>query len=161
MFVQGTWFLNVLKNDEDRGRLGFQWGVSAKPCHDPKAVQDAGGEMTMMTPVCIHRDSTEKEAAFEFLRFMTGREGAMILADALIVPAYMDDDVRERFSGNLEKYGINPEIVTDGYGAPEQPLSAQENELKNAFYNCFGRCLYGVMTPEEAVRSMTGITGDI
>ena len=157
MFVQGTWYLNVLKNDGDRGRLSFSWGAAAKPCHDPEAVRAAGGEPTMMTPVCIHRNSTEKEAAYEFLRFMTGREGAEILADALIVPAYLDDGIRQRLSENLRKYGIDPDAVLDGYGPSEKPTGVRENEMRSDFYNQFGRALYGVLTPGEAVEAMLRI----
>lgn len=157
MFVQGTWYLNVLKNDGDRGRLSFSWGAAAKPCHDPEAVLAAGGEPTMMTPVCIHRNSTEKEAAYEFLRFMTGREGAEILADALIVPAYLDGGIRQRLSENLRKYGIDPDAVLDGYGPSEKPTGVRENEMRSDFYNQFGRALYGVLTPGEAVEAMLRI----
>ena len=157
MFVQGTWYLNVLKNDGDRGRLSFSWGAAAKTCHDPEAVRAAGGEPTMMTPVCIHRNRTEKEAAYEFLRFMTGREGAEILADALIVPAYLDDGIRQRLSENLRKYGIDPDAVLDGYGPSEKPTGVRENEMRSDFYNQFGRALYGVLTPGEAVEAMLRI----
>lgn len=149
MFIHGTWYLNYLESDREQGMFDFDWGVAAKPNWD--AASSDVWSPTQLTPVCIHKDTTEPEAAWTFLHYLCGKEGAAILAKELILPAYEDAEIRALLEQKLRAYGIEPSLVLDGFDPPEPPLGIQEQALMDRVYQKYEDALIGLCTPEEAI----------
>ena len=93
MLLIGEWFPGFMKSGRDQNLLqGFtwnDWGVTRLPC-------DSKDYVTMGAPTFNHVTSyaKNKEAAFKFIAWMGGSEGAKIAAQAGVLPAMVDDGVK-------------------------------------------------------------------
>ncbi|MCR5255197.1 MAG: sugar ABC transporter substrate-binding protein [Acetatifactor sp.] len=89
MMEMGTWFINMLVENAD-----FNWGVCSVPNVDGVGNTCAVGGVT---PVMIGAYAEHPDEAWEFIKFVTGEEGAKILASNGILPGYSCDAVDEIF----------------------------------------------------------------
>jgi multiple sugar transport system substrate-binding protein len=93
MLVIGEWFPGQIKSGRDQGVLkgwGWNdWGITRIP-------SDSSPYVTMGAPTFSHVTSyaKNKEAAFKFIAWMGGPEGAKIAAQAGVLPAMVDDGVK-------------------------------------------------------------------
>lgn len=101
MMEMGTWFINMLVENAD-----FNWGVCSVPNVDGIGNTSAVGGVT---PVSIGAYSEHPEEAWEFIKYVTGEEGAMILAENGILPGYSSDKIDEIF----ESLDGVPEGISD------------------------------------------------
>lgn len=96
MMYNGSWFINMLMTDKKAGKFDFNWGVVKMPYWE-------GGEkltFTTSTPVCINAKTKKLDAAWTLLKFITGEEGAKILAEEGIQPGYMSSEILDLFNQN-------------------------------------------------------------
>lgn len=98
----------------------------------------------MLTPICIHSETTEPEAAWRFLRFVCGMEGAEILADEMVLPAYHSGETDAQLAARARNFGIDETLVLDDFDPPETPPTAQEREIREAVYARYKRILLGL-----------------
>lgn len=106
MMEMGTWFINMLVENAD-----FNWGVCSVPNVDGIGNTSAVGGVT---PVSIGAYSEHPQEAWEFIKYVTGEEGAMILAENGILPGYSSDKIDEIF----ESLDGVPEGISD-YLSPD------------------------------------------
>ncbi|MFW5777204.1 MAG: ABC transporter substrate-binding protein [Spirochaetota bacterium] len=97
MLLIGEWFPGMmLKAKEDgllRGYTWDEWGITRLPSDvDPYT---AIGNPTFSH---VHADSDQKEAAFDFIAWMGGPEGAEYMANAGFLTPVMTEGVREELS---------------------------------------------------------------
>ena len=95
MLPMGSWFIGTLIQDKEAGKFGFNWGVTTIP--HPEGVE-AGATVGSTTPVAINAKSDDPDLAWEFVKFATGEEGAMALADNGIFPAASTDAINEKLA---------------------------------------------------------------
>jgi multiple sugar transport system substrate-binding protein len=87
----GTWFLATQIDKVKAGEsLSKNWGLVKYP--HPDGVP-AGTTLGTITGVSVNRNSRNKDAALAFMKFITGPEGAAILAKTGTIPAIMNDEV--------------------------------------------------------------------
>ncbi len=131
MMWDGSWFVQNLNNQED---LGFEWGVAKGPYWE-------GTEQTCFvtsTPLCISAATENQDAAYKFLKFVCGEEGASILATTNLIPGYMNDTVLDSYLQNVELDETSVEALTNntthGFGEPNtifsQIISAGQQEME-------------------------------
>jgi multiple sugar transport system substrate-binding protein len=77
MLPMGFWLGAGLKDRIDRGEASINWGVATIP--HPEGIP-AGWTVGSVTPIAINQASRNKDAAWEFIKFVTGEEGAAIYA---------------------------------------------------------------------------------
>lgn len=140
MFLNGSWYLNFLAEDTEAGVCDFRWGVTARPGSTAGAAENP----MMLTPICIHSETTEPEAAWRFLRFVCGMEGAEILADEMVLPAYHSGETDAQLAARARNFGIDETLVLDDFDPPETPPTAQEREIREAVYARYKRILLGL-----------------
>jgi multiple sugar transport system substrate-binding protein len=91
MLNMGTWFIAT---QIDRVRAGearsTNWGLAKYP--HPDGVP-AGTTLGTITSLAVNRNSRKKDAALDFLNFVTGPEGAAVLAGTGTIPAIMNEEV--------------------------------------------------------------------
>jgi multiple sugar transport system substrate-binding protein len=87
----GTWFIATQIDKVKSGEsLSVNWGLAKYP--HPDGVP-AGTTLGTITSVAVNRNSKNKEAALDFMRFVSGPEGASILAKLGTIPAIMNQEV--------------------------------------------------------------------
>ncbi|MDR2535468.1 MAG: sugar ABC transporter substrate-binding protein [Treponema sp.] len=80
----GTWFYTTIITRINNQEANIRWGIAALP--HPEGVP-AGWTVGSVTPLAINQASKNKDAAWEFVKFATGEEGAKIHASAGSLPA--------------------------------------------------------------------------
>ena len=91
---QGTWFVGLLLKQAREGNLNFNWGVVKAPHTSDGQEGDAVGALF---PMCINSRSKNQEMAWEYLKFLTSKEGAEIIAKYGYLPAARDQSVIDAY----------------------------------------------------------------
>jgi multiple sugar transport system substrate-binding protein len=95
MLPMGSWFIGRLISDQKAGTFDFNWGVASYP--HPEGVP-AGTTAGTLTSLAINSESDDKDAAWDFIQFYSGVEGAMVLASTGNLPALRTPEVLEVFA---------------------------------------------------------------
>jgi len=117
MLNMGTWFIatqiDKVKTGESRSA---EWGLAKYP--HPAGVP-AGTTLGTITSMGVNRNSKNKNAALDFLKFVTGPEGAALLANLGVIPAIMNDNVID--------------VIAATPGFPGDPGSREALKLTRAY----------------------------
>ncbi|MNJ34575.1 putative ABC transporter substrate-binding protein YesO [compost metagenome] len=91
MMNMGSWFIATqiekVKSGESQA---VNWGIVKYP--HPEGVE-AGTTLGTITSLAVNQKSAHKEAALDFLKFVTGEEGAAVIASTGTIPAIKNDEV--------------------------------------------------------------------
>lgn len=94
MINMGSWFVTTLINNLASGEydasLCGNWGIAAYP--HPDGVP-AGSTLGAITGLAITSESQKKDAAWDFVKWVSGEEGAAVLASSGNFPAISNDEV--------------------------------------------------------------------
>jgi multiple sugar transport system substrate-binding protein len=91
MLNMGTWFIATQIDKVKTGEsLSVNWGLAKYP--HPGGVE-AGTTLGTITSIAVNRNSKNKETALDFMKFVSGPEGASILAKLGTIPAIMNQEV--------------------------------------------------------------------
>jgi multiple sugar transport system substrate-binding protein len=152
MLNMGTWFIatqiDKVKSGESTAR---NWGLVKYP--HPDGVS-AGTTLGTITGVAVNRNSKNKAAALDFTRFVSGPEGAAILAKTGTIPAIMNQEVINTISAipgfpadANSKAALN---VTKTY--LEMPLHEKSADIEVVLNECHD----SIMTKNTTVTSGIG-----
>lgn len=96
MLPMGTWFVGTqiakVKSGESKSA---NWGIVKFPHPDGVA---AGATAAQIAGLSVNANSGHKEAALDFIHFVTGPEGAAIIASTGTFPALRTDDVAQKIA---------------------------------------------------------------
>jgi len=95
MLPMGSWFIGRLVADQAEGIFDFDWGVASFPV--PEGVEP-GTTAGTLTSLAINDKSKNKDAAWDFIKFYAGEEGAKVLAETGNLPALRTPEVLEIFA---------------------------------------------------------------
>lgn len=154
MFVHGSWFLNYLINDTKTGDVSFKWGVCALPSWK---TEESRIDEIWQTPVCISRNTREREAAWEFVRFVCGPEGAAIMAEEGIMPACLTDEVRDIFTQNVQQFDVDASLFLEGFDRTLYPSSAETRILQEQIDKEYAKVILGIESVDEGLQNMVSI----
>ncbi|MBW4840657.1 MAG: sugar ABC transporter substrate-binding protein [Paenibacillaceae bacterium] len=91
MMNMGSWFIatqiDKVKSGESQAT---NWGIVKYP--HPDGVK-SGTTLGTITSLAVNQKSANKEAALDFLKFVTGEEGASVIASTGTIPAIKNDEV--------------------------------------------------------------------
>ncbi|MTI59739.1 MAG: sugar ABC transporter substrate-binding protein [Firmicutes bacterium] len=90
MVYMGTWNIGALISDAKKGKHDVKWGIVKSPHWSG---QEPGITIANVTPLAINAASKNKEAAWKFIKFVGGEEGAIIFAKHGVLPALKSDEV--------------------------------------------------------------------
>lgn len=119
MSMIGDWHVAQLRQGEQEGTMKFDWDVV--PIPHPEGVAK---NTSLALPVTIMMNKNTKHAkeAFEFLKYMTGKEGANLLASEGYLTGYMDKDVQASYLGDGTKKPKNLHYFLETKEYPEYPM---------------------------------------
>lgn len=100
MLPMGTWFIGTLISKIKEGETDVNWGIAKFP--HPEGVEP-GTTAGTLASLAINSKSKNKEAAWDFIKFFAGPEGAKVLAEAGSLPAIRNDDVLKAL-GNMDGF---------------------------------------------------------
>lgn len=110
MMNMGSWFIATQIEKVKSGEsLAKNWGIVKYP--HPEGVE-AGTTLGTITSLAVNQKSKHKEAALEFMKFVTGEEGAKVIAATGTIPAIKNDEV------------VNSIASIDGFPADENSKAA-------------------------------------
>ncbi len=93
MMNMGSWFIQTQIASVKTGEsLATNWGITKYP--HPAGVEE-GTTLGTVTALGVNSKSSKKAAAFDFVNFVSGPEGAAILAETGNFPAQMSDDAMD------------------------------------------------------------------
>lgn len=95
MLPMGSWFIGTLIAAQNKGEFDFDWGVAKYP--HPEGVA-AGTTAGTLTSLAINEKSDNKDAAWDFIKFYSGPEGAKVLAGIGNLPALRTPKILEVFA---------------------------------------------------------------
>ena len=150
MLQMGTWFINMLCEN-----VTFNWGVCSLPSADGEGNDKAAGGVT---PVCIGGYSEHPDAAWKFITYVCGEEGAKVIADCGVLPGYGSDAINDIFDGLAEKYegvpeGLSKYIDLDTY-VIEFPMDTRAKDIDTILTEEHSAIMTNTETPEEGVQNM-------
>ncbi len=95
MLNMGSWFISTLitniKSGEYDGSLCGNWGIVKYPHADGVA---AGSTLGTITGIAVTAASDTPDASWDFVKWVSGSEGAAVMASSGNFPAIMTDDVK-------------------------------------------------------------------
>ncbi|CAG0937387.1 Lactose-binding protein [Thermoflexales bacterium] len=95
MVPMGSWFIGTLIAAEAKGDVKFKWGIAKYPHPDGVA---AGTTASTLTSLAINANAKNKAAAWEFIKFYSGIEGAKVLAATGNLPAIRTPEVLKAYT---------------------------------------------------------------
>ncbi len=150
MMQMGTWFINMLVENAD-----FNWGVCSLPSDagtDNKAA--VGG----VTPVTMGAYGKNSAAAWTFIKYVCGEEGAEVLAGTGILPGYSSTKINEIFDNlhNTNEYapeGLSKYINIDKY-IIEFPMDKNGGDIDQIFQEEHSAIMTGTETAEQGIANL-------
>ena len=103
----GTWFYATIIDRIKTNEANIRWGIATLP-RAPDI--EAGWTVGSVTPIAVNQASRNKDAAWEFVKFITGEEGARIYAEFGLNPGRADAEALR--------------TIANGPGMPEGSLEA-------------------------------------
>ena len=155
MMQIGTWYINMLLENvpkEDEGITSFNWGVCSIPNNQGITTENVVGGIT---PVAIGAYAKHPEEAWAFLTYITGAEGAQILAKTGIVPAWAGQEVLDIFDGFHDEHPNAPEglskYICGSNFIVEQPMDENGKAIAAVGDEMHSAIMTGSMSIEDAV----------
>jgi multiple sugar transport system substrate-binding protein len=154
----GTFYFTNIIGAISRGESSVNWGVATLP--HPEGVE-AGWTVGSITPIAINNASQNKDAAWEFLKFVTGPEGAKIYAEGFNFPGRSSSDVLQSIAsaegmpeGALEALQVK-NIVLD------RPYADKVGEVNAMLGEQHGLIMLGEAPIDTALAEMSKLSAEI
>ena len=157
MMNQGSWFISTLitniKKGEYDSKLCGNWGL----CKYPHAAGvEAGSTLGTITGLSVTSASKNKDAAWDFVNWVSGAEGAAVMASSGNFPACMTADVKKAIT-SIEGFPTDQQSkdaldVSNLY--LEVPYGNHVSEINSVLDSYHGSIMTGEMTIDEGVKAM-------
>lgn len=157
MLPMGTWFINMLLENAD-----FNWGVCTLPNEKGSGNDTAMGGVT---PVSIGAYAEHPEEAWQLIKFITGKEGAPILAATGILPGYSSEEINGIFDDMASKKAGVPEklskyIDIDSY-IIQEPMSAKGRERSKVLEEEHDLIMTKSISLDDGIKEMNDRLADL
>lgn len=97
MYITGDWTVNQLRSSAKEGTINFDWDFVPVP----NSSNGASGTMVQPVFIGINPSTQKKEAAWDFMSYFAGTEGAKIFAGLGTMPgALLGNGVKEAYIGD-------------------------------------------------------------
>lgn len=150
----GTWFIPTLIKAIDSGESqAKEWGIVKYPHADGV---EPGSTLATMTSLAVSKASKNKEAALNFVKFVTGQEGAAIIANTGTFPAIMTDQVINTIS-SIDGYPTDDSSKVALHTAKtylEMPVNEHNSEIETILNDAHDNIMTGNCTIDEGIADM-------
>jgi len=164
MMNMGSWFISTLISSLESGEydkaLCGNWGMVKYPHAEGV---EAGSTLGTITGLAVTSVSDQKDAAFDFVEWVSGAEGAKVMAGTGNFPALMNDEVSDMISG-MEGFPTDAESkealnVSNLYlEAPYAENVSQINDILDTYHKSI---MNREMTVDEGIAAMNDEVGKV
>jgi multiple sugar transport system substrate-binding protein len=149
VFIRNWPYQWALANDKTQSKIVDKVGVAPLPAGDKGSAAALGGWMA-----AINAYSTHKQAAWEFLKYLTGPEGEKIMAvkggkAPTYNPLYQDQDVLK-----ANPFFANKSFVDGLNKAVSRPVVPNYQQISEIIQIHVSKAIAGQETVEQAVQNM-------
>lgn len=157
MMNQGSWFIATLisniKSGEYDSSLCGNWGIVKYPHAEGV---EAGSTLGTITGLSVTTASDTPDAAWEFVKWVSGEEGAAVMASSGNFPAIMTDEVKKAITsleGFPQDEGSKAALdVSNLY--LEVPYAPNVSEINSILDSYHGSIMTGEMSLDDAIKAM-------
>lgn len=158
MMPMGTWFIGTMKSKVESGEAKFDWGVATLP--HPEGVE-AGYTVGASTPLGINPTTKNADAAWRFVEFMTGAEGAAVYAKEGYIPARADETILETVAANEGMPEGLAEALQTKNITPDRPIVEKVGDVDQVLAEQHSMIMLGECTVDEGLAEIASQVEDI
>lgn len=152
MLYMGEWLVGMMRNADAEGTIDFDWDIVPMPRFEGVEPNTTWGNATNIG-INSKTDEAKQEAAWEFIKFVTGEEGQSLVAKAGVLPAALTDNVKAAYLGDNDQKPANISIILEQSSYPEIPIVDDVSYIINTIYKEeISLTLIGDQTPAEAIQ---------
>lgn len=157
MMNMGSWFIatmitNLSTGEYDSSLCG-NWGIVKYPHAEGV---EAGSTLGTITGLAVTTATDTPDAAWEFVKWVSGAEGAEVMASSGNFPAIMTDEVKDMIAG-LEGFPTDEaskEALAVSNLYLEVPYAPSVSEINSVLDSYHGSIMTGEMTVDEGIEAM-------
>lgn len=157
MLNMGSWFISTmiasLQSGEYDSSLCGNWGIVKYPHAEGV---EAGSTLGTITGLAVTSVSEKKEAAFDFVKWVSGAEGAKVMAETGNFPALMNDEVAGIISSldGFPQDAESKEALTVSNLYLEVPYAENVSEINDVLDTYHKSIMNREVTIDEGIASM-------
>lgn len=129
MMPMGEWFVGMILADEKTGKSNVNWDIAPMPVVKGQKSGTTWGTYQFVSISNVCEEQQKSDAAFEFVKFLCGGEGARIYAANGMIPAYINSDIEKIYCDAVGEH--HAEVFFDAYQIQEMPVYDGYETLEN------------------------------
>lgn len=164
MMNQGSWFIATLltniKSGEYDASLCGNWGMVKYPHAEGV---EAGSTLGTITGLSVTTATDTPDAAWDFVKWVSGEEGAAVMASSGNFPAIMTDDIANAIA-SLEGFPTDEaskEALTVSNLYLEVPYAPNVSEINSVLDSYHGSIMTGELSIDDGIAKMNEEVGKI
>ena len=155
MMNMGSWFIGTLINKVASGEYVdcANWGMVKYPHAEGV---EAGSTLATITALALPTTAPNKDQAWDFIKFVTGEEGAKVLAATGSIPAITNDEVIDLISA-MDGYPQDDnsrEALKTTHTYLEMPASDKSSEIETVLNEQHDLIMTESVSIEEGIAAM-------
>ncbi|MCM1063111.1 MAG: sugar ABC transporter substrate-binding protein [Eubacterium sp.] len=157
MMNMGSWYIatmiSSLQNGDYDADLCGNWGIVKYPHAEGV---EPGSTLGTITGLSVTTVSDAPDAAWEFVKWVSGEEGAAVMASSGNFPAIMTDEVKDMIAGldGFPQDAESKEALTVSNLYLEVPYGENVSEINSVLDSYHGSIMTGEMTIDEGIAKM-------
>ncbi len=164
MMNMGSWYIPTLMSSLSSGEYDSElcgnWGIVKYPHAEGV---EAGSTLGTITGLAVTNASDAKDAAWDFVNWASGEEGAAVMASTGNFPAVITDDVIAQITG-MEGFPTDEnskEALNVANLYLEVPYADNVSEINSILDTYHGMIMGGETTVEQGIAEMTDAVQEI
>ena len=157
MMNMGSWFISTmitnLKSGEYDSSLCGNWGIVKYPHAEGV---EPGSTLGTITGLAVTAATDTPDAAWDFVKWISGEEGATVMASSGNFPAIMTDEVKDMIAGldGFPTDEASKEALTVSNLYLEVPYAEHVSEINSVLDSYHGSIMTGEKTVDEGIAAM-------
>lgn len=164
MLNMGSWFIATmisnLQSGEYDSSLCGNWGIVKYPHAEGV---EAGSTLGTITGLAVTSASDTPDAAWEFVKWVSGEEGAAVMASSGNFPAIMTDEVKDLITAldGFPTDAASREALSVSNLYLEVPYAPNVSEINSVLDSYHGSIMSGEMSIDDGIEAMNTEVGKI
>lgn len=155
MMNMGSWFISTLIQKIQSGEYTecTNWGMVKYPHADGV---EPGSTLATITALSIPTSAPHKDEAWEFVKFVTGEEGAQIMADTGNIPAMTNDAIVDSISSmdGFPQDENSKEALVTTHTYLEMPANDKSSEIETVLNEQHDLIMTESTTVDDGIAAM-------